>query len=282
MSGVSPNTWFPPPLAAASLYDGHVMHARMKPRSHRFNYRVYSLLIEITALERAARSSFLFGVNRFGLLSFHEKDHGKGDGSSLAVHAAGLLKAAGLTPAPARILLMCYPRVLGFTFNPIAVYFAYDHDDALSGVIYEVRNTFGEMHTYVAPVQAGELTESGLRQERGKLFYVSPFMDQPMTYRFRIRPPAKDLALRILENDATGPILAATFVGGQRDLTTASVLSAFFRIPLLTLKVVGGIHWEAVKLWFKGIRFFSRPPAPPPVSIDGVFMDAGRRREGRQ
>jgi uncharacterized protein len=281
MSGTSATIWFSPPTSAASLYDGQVMHARMKPKSHRFTYHVYSLLIDVMALERAARSSVFFGINRFSLLSFHEKDHGKGDGSPLAAHAMELLKTAGLAIAPTRILLMCYPRVLGFTFNPIAVYFAYDRDDTLIGVIYEVRNTFGEMHTYVAPVQPGELTQSGLRQERSKLFYVSPFMDQPMTYRFRIRPPSKDLALRILENDATGPILAASFIGTHKDLTTRSALSAFFRIPLLTVKVVGGIHWEAMKLWFKGIRFFSRPPAPPPVSIDGVFLDMGHRQKGQ-
>ncbi|MFM9975356.1 MAG: DUF1365 domain-containing protein [Beijerinckiaceae bacterium] len=278
--------FFPPPVSAASLYDGQVMHARMKPKSHRFTYTVYSLLIDITALDKAASASWLFGVNRFGLLSFHENDHGNasgvGNGVSLADHATGLLKTAGLAAPPARILLMCYPRVLGFTFNPIAVYFAYQQDDRLIGVIYEVRNTFGEMHTYVAPVQADELTESGLRQERSKLFYVSPFMDLAMTYRFRIRPPAKDLALRILENDAEGPILAASFIGKHTDLTSMSVLSAFFRIPLMTLKVVGGIHWEALKLWSKGVRFLSRPPAPPTVSIDGVFLNPAQQQEGHQ
>jgi uncharacterized protein len=264
---------FQPPKAAASLYDGQVMHARMKPKTHRFTYSAYSLVIDIDRLQEAGCNALLFSVGRFNLLSFNEKDHGPGDGSSLAVHARKLFRDAGLVTEPKRILLLCYPRVLGFTFNPIAVYFAYNNTERLIGVIYEVRNTFGEMHTYVAPVDDGELTEAGLRQERDKLFYVSPFMDMPMRYRFRVRPPSDDVALRILETDDAGPILAASFIGRQADLTNASILSAFLRIPLLTLKVVGGIHWEAMKLWFKGIRFFSRPPPPPKVSVDGVFRE---------
>ena len=144
-----------------------------------------------------------------------------------------------------------------------------------------MRNTFGEMHTYVAPIMDGELTEAGLRQERDKLFYVSPFMEMGMRYRFRIRPPGPDIALRILENDAAGPILSASFIGRHTNLTTASLLSAFFRVPLMTLKVVGGIHWEAMKLWFKGIRFVTRPPPPPPVSVGGVMQDQIRISESK-
>jgi uncharacterized protein len=273
---------FAPPTSAAMLYDGQVMHARMKPRVHRFTYTVYSLVIDVTRLDVANRASRFFSVGRFNLLSFHETDHGQKNGGPLEGQIRALLRGAGLATAPARILLLCYPRVAGFTFNPIAVYFAYDCEDHLIGVVYEVRNTFGDMHTYVAPVADGELTEAGLRQERDKLLYVSPFMDMPMHYRFRIRPPAGDIALRILETDAEGPILSATFIGSHTDLTDQSVLSAFFRIPLMTFKVVGGIHWEAVKLWFKGIRFFNRPPAPPAISIDGVFREDSRVLESRQ
>jgi uncharacterized protein len=265
---------FLPPSAAACLYDGQVMHARMKPKPHRFTYHIYSLLIDLTRLSEANSASIFFSVGGFNLLSFNEKDHGAGDGLPLADYTKLLLKSAGVQPEITRVLLMCYPRVLGFTFNPIAVYFAYGASNELVGVIYEVRNTFGEMHTYVAPVRDGELNEAGLRQEREKLFYVSPFMDMPMNYRFRIRPPAKDLALRILETDATGPILTASFIGTQTTLTNASVLNAFFRVPLMTIKVVVGINWEAMKLWFKGIRLFTRPPAPPATSVDGVFTKA--------
>jgi uncharacterized protein len=273
---------FKPPASAIALYEGQVMHARMKPKVHRFNYSVYSLMVDVTRLDDADRVSRLLSIGRFNLLSFHEKDHGPGDGSSLAAHVKQLWHAAGMTLEPTRILLICYPRVLGFTFNPIAVYFGYDMQDQLIGVIYEVRNTFGEMHTYVAPVLAGEFTEAGLRQQRDKLFYVSPFMDMPMTYKFRLKPPAEDCAIRILEHDQSGPILAASFFGTYRALTSASLLGAFFRIPLLPIKIIGGIHFEAFRLWFKGIRFFSRPVPPPPVSFNGQYIPNSSIHESRK
>jgi uncharacterized protein len=128
------------------------------------------------------------------------------------------------------------------------------------------------MHAYVAPVLPGELTEAGLRQERDKLLHVSPFMGMPMRYRFRIRPPNGEIALRIIETDAEGPVLAATFLGKHTVLTTGNALMAFCRIPLLTLKVVAGIHYEAMKLWFKGMRFFERPQPPPAASAAGRFL----------
>jgi hypothetical protein len=259
--------------AAASLYPGLVTHARMRPRAHRFAYRVFNLLIDLDRLAEADRLTPFFRIGRFSMLSFHPKDHGAQDGSDLAAHARGLLAAAGIAEPPARIVLLCYPRLLGFVFNPISVYFASDAAGELTGVIYEVRNTFGDMHAYVAPVRPGELGEAGLRQERDKLFYVSPFMDMPMRYHFRLRPPDETVAVRILETDADGPVLAALFHGHRRELTSATVVSQCLRFPLMTVKVVAGIHYEAAKLWLKGMRFFSRPKPPPAASFGDRFDD---------
>ena len=265
------------------LYDGQVMHARMKPKAHRFTYQVYSLVIDVMRLTEAHALSRFFSVGRFNLVSFHEKDHGPKDNRiPLADHVRRLLADAGLATPPARILLLCYPRVIGFTFNPIAVYFVYDASDHLIAIVYEVRNTFGEMHTYVAPVVADELSEAGLRQERDKLFYVSPFIEMAMHYKFRLRPPTHDLALRILETDAHGPMLSASFVGTHRDLTNRSIISTFLRIPFMTLKVVAGIHFEAMKLWFKGVRFYRRPPPPPASSANGTFQNPNSIIGGHQ
>jgi uncharacterized protein len=269
-----PAALFRPPDDVAALYRGQVMHARMKPKSHRFTYGVYTLLIDIDRLEEANHCSRLFSVGRWNLLSFNPTDHGDGGLTPLGAHVRRLLAAGGLAETPERILLLCYPRVLGFVFNPISVYYAYGSEGRLIGVVYEVRNTFGDMHTYVAPLRDGELNEAGLRQERDKLFHVSPFMDMPMRYHFRLRPPGEDVALRILETDGEGPILSATFIGKHTPLTTGGILTAFCRIPLLTLKVVAGIHFEAVKLWLKGIRFFSRPEPPPAASVSGRFLAA--------
>jgi uncharacterized protein len=265
---------FPPPAAAASFYVGDVVHHRMKPRQHRFKYSVFSLLIDLKRLEEASRLSRFFSINRFNLLSFSERDHGpfREQGDPLAA-ASRLLREAGVEEAPQRVLLLCYPRVLGFVFNPLATYFIYGAGDRLIGVIYEVRNTFAERHSYVAPVLRGELSEAGLRQRADKLFYVSPFIDAAMTYHFRLRPPGEqELALRIHETDAPGPILAAMFAGKREAVHDRSCLRLALTMPLMTLKVVIGINFEALRLWLKGIKLVHRPTVPPAASRDGQFL----------
>lgn len=266
----------PPPPDAACFYVGPVMHARMKPVAHRFSYRVFNLLIDLDKLEEAGRLSRFFSLGRFNILSFRAADHGplaRGNGDDPRSAITRILKDAGVEDAPARTLLLCYPRVFGFVFNPISVYFCYDKDQCLMAAIYEVRNTFGDRHSYVAPVRDGELSMAGLRQRAEKLFYVSPFMPPQLTYHFRLRPPTEgDVAVRILETDPAGPMLAATFTGEKQAMTDASCLRLAFGLPFMTLKVVFGIHWEALKLFVKGAPFFHRPKAPPAVSLDGRFL----------
>jgi uncharacterized protein len=257
----------PAPAEAACLYRGEVMHARLKPFGHRFSYRVFNLLIDLDQLEKAKALSALFSVNRFNLVSFHEADHRhEPSGASLRQELNAILATAGLAEPAARITLLCYPRILGFVFNPISVYFAYDTEDRLAAAIYEVRNTFGHRHTYVARVEDGELTDAGLRQHREKLLHVSPFVGMDAAYDFRILPPGKLVRLRIMETENAKPLLAATLVARKMPLTSLGLAKEMLRAPLLTLKVVAGIHYEAVKLWLKGARYYSIPQAPVMVS----------------
>jgi DUF1365 family protein len=171
-------------------------------------------------------------VNRFNLVSFFEADHGPRNGSPLRAHIDALLAPCGIDLGGGRVLLLCYPRILGYVFNPLSVYYAYDRGNALKAIVYEVRNTFGELHTYVAPVEAGTLNESGLRQERDKRFYVSPFLDMAMRYHFRLLPPGESVKVRILETDADGPILSATFSGRRADVTSATLARACLRLAV--------------------------------------------------
>jgi uncharacterized protein len=276
--------FFPPPQAPALFYVGPVMHARMKPKAHRFSYAVFSLLIDLDRLGEANRLSRFFSVGRFNLISFDLRPHGLVKGSpNPRGDVARALSAAGMSEEPARILLLCYPRVLGFVFNPLSVYFAYAADGRLIGVHYEVRNTFGERHAYVEPIKPGQLCEAGLRQEADKLFYVSPFMALAMRYHFRLRPPGeRDVALRIHETDAEGPILAATFTGKARAITAWSCVALALQMPLMTIKVVAGIHWEALRLWLKGVTFVTRPAPPPSASHGGKILSvpSDHTREG--
>lgn len=255
----------PPPAAAAVLYPGEVMHQRLKPFGHRFAYTVFSLLIDVDRLDEAGNISRLFSVNRPNLVSFHESDQVEQFGETVRQFADRLLAGAGIEP-PERILLLCYPRVFGYVFNPISVYFAYGKAGELVALIYAVRNTFGERHTYVVPIEAGDLSPAGVRQQRTKIFHVSPFVDMGTVYNFRVLPPGRTVRLRIHETERGEPLLAATFSGSAEKLGTAALSTCLLKIPFMTWKIMAGIHWEALKLWLKGARFRSSPPAPETVS----------------
>ena len=190
----------------------------------------------------------------------------------------GCWPAPASTEPAARILLLAYPRIFGYVFNPISVYFAYDRDGRLIALIYAVRNTFGERHTYVAPVEPGELSEAGVRQARTKIFHVSPFIDMGARYHFRVLPPGKVVRLRIHETEQGEPLLAATFVGEARTLSNGSLAACLLKFPFMTWKIMAGIHWEALKLRLKGARFRRSPAPPKPVSYrdeGGISLEAG-------
>jgi DUF1365 family protein len=262
---------------AAALYFGDVMHARLKPVGHRFSYRVMSLLIDLDRLADADRQSRLFGVNRTALYSFHEADHGNRDGSGLRAYAQRCAAAHGIDLTGGRVLLLCYPRLLGYTFNPLSAYFCYRADGELALIIYEVRNTFGDIHSYVLPVKPGEISAAGVRQQQDKLFYVSPFIEMAMRYHFRVSPPGHTVKLRILETDREGPLLSAAFHGRRHPLTTAALLRSFFALPLVTLKIVGAIHWEALRLWLKGARLVPRPEVATAAAAANTGLASGER-----
>jgi uncharacterized protein len=265
--------------AAAALYFGDVMHARLKPMGHRFNYRVMSLLIDLDRLDAADRQSPLFGVNRAALYSFNEIDHGERDGSPLRLYAQRCAAAHGIDLRGGRVLLLCYPRLFGFTFNPLSAYFCTRADGGLALMIYEVRNTFGDIHAYVLPVKPGERSDAGIRQAQEKRFYVSPFIEMAMRYHFRVSAPGDSVKLRILETDREGPLLAATFSGRRHALTTAALLRSLFTLPLVTFKIVAAIHWEALRLWLKGARLVPRPKIAPASAATDITLATGERHD---
>lgn len=255
-----------PPFAAGTLYPGKVMHQRLHPFGHRFSYSVFSLLVDVDQLVTLAGMTRLLAINRAGILTFHERDHVEEDGETLRQFADRLLARAGLERPAARILLLAYPRMFGYVFNPLSTYFAYGDDDRPIAIIYAVRNTFGERHSYVAPILAGDISPAGIRQTRRKVFHVSPFMDMGLRYHFRIFPPGKTVRIRIHETAGKKPVMAATFNGVAAPLTDAMLARCLIRFPFMTMKVMAGIHWEALKLWLKGARFRTGPPPPDTAS----------------
>ena len=265
--------------AAAALYFGDVMHARLKPMGHRFSYRVMSLLIDLDRLDEADRQSPLFAVNRSALYSFNEADHGERDGSSLRAYAQRCAAAHEIDLTGGRVVLLCYPRLFGYTFNPLSAYFCYSADGELALIIYEVRNTFGELHSYVLPVRPSEISAAGVRQQQDKLFYVSPFIEMATRYHFRVSPPGHSVKLRILEIDREGPLLSATFSGRRKSLTTAALLRSLVSLPLVTFKIVAAIHWEALRLWFKGARLVPRANVAGTNADANTILASGHRND---
>ncbi|MBB4265833.1 DUF1365 domain-containing protein [Roseospira visakhapatnamensis] len=247
---------------ASALYRGAVMHRRLRPRRHRLDYRVFSALLDLDDLPDMSRRLRWFAHNRFAPVSFHDRDHGPGDGAPLRPWVEAELARAGLDLGGGPIRVLCYPRLWGYVFNPLTVYFCHHPDGRLGAVLHEVNNTFGDRHCYLIPVADADGHAPVVRQTCDKRMYVSPFMEMETTYHFRIRPPAETVSVVIRQTDAEGTILVASFTGDRAPLTDRALAAAVARHPLMTVKVMAGIHWEALKLFAKGMRLRPRGTAP--------------------
>jgi uncharacterized protein len=253
-------------MNASCLYTGTVMHRRFKPKQHRLSYRVFWTLLDLDELPALANKLRLFSRERFNLFGFYNTDHGDGSATPLRTQVEAHLAKANIDLEGGSVRLLCMPRILGFTFNPISVYYCYHRDGTLTALLYEVHNTFGERHSYLIPVEDGAL-DAPLEQRCLKAFYVSPFMDMDISYTFRVQPPAERIALVIDSSDGQGRVITASLSGKRRQLTDGALFASFAAFPLMTLKVVAGIHWEALKLWIKGMRLRPRPAPPSAITI---------------
>jgi DUF1365 family protein len=243
--------------ATSALYVGTVMHRRLRPRLHRFRYRAFWLLIDLDDLETLPRLRLL-SHNRANLFSLYDSDHGDGSPTPLRLQIEAQLAAAGIDLAGGAVRLFCMPRTFGYCFNPLSLYFCYRPDASLAAIVYQVHNTFGERHSYVMPVEA---TSGAVRQACGKTFYVSPFMDMDLHYEFRVAAPDDRIGVMIRVSTPEGTILHAGLQGRRRELTVGALLAVLVAIPAVSLKVIAAIHWEAARLWLKGVRLRPRPLA---------------------
>jgi DUF1365 family protein len=233
---------------SAELLTGHVMHRRLRPVAHQFAYRVFFLRLPLSRLEDAP-----IPVNRPGLCSFHYRDHGARDGSHPLAWIRQLLAREGIH-ADGEVWLHCFPRVLGYVFNPVSFWFCEDRYGRVQAVLAEVNNTFGEHHAY--------LLRTGEALEARKMFHVSPFFPVSGRYRFRFEERAGLRLARIDYFGDAGPLLYTSISGRPQALTRARLAIAFLTHPLMTFAIIARIHWQALRLWLKRVPFF-RKPAPP-------------------
>ena len=239
----------------SSIYNGTVIHKRFKPKKHFFRYSVFSLFIDLSELNQLDNSIKFFSFNKFNLISFFEKDHGDRDGSSLIKWVKKNLNENNISSENIKIKLLCYPRILGYVFNPLSVFFIYNSKNKLISILYEVKNTFGEQHTYIFKVE----DDLNLFQHNcSKKFHVSPFIEMNCNYFFRILKPGEKISVIIDQYHTNEKILYASQDGKRVDFNSKELLKSYLKHPLMTFKIISAIHYEAFKLWTKGIKFISK------------------------
>lgn len=241
-----------------AIYTGHVAHNR--PGKHRLRYPVFMLALDLDDLAATNARLNLFAHNRLALLALHDRDHAAKIAAPIKPQIETKLYQAGIAWDGGRIVLLTMPRLFNYVFNPLSVYFCYRRDGELAALAHEVSNTFGERHFYVLP-PASEANGT-ITQSCAKEFFVSPFLEPELRYEFRIRSPGEAVSVSMIVRRRADVALTASFSGERRDLTDAQLLRACLGNPLMTFKVIVGIHWEALKMWAKGVRYLGRPKAP--------------------
>jgi len=238
----------------SKIYTGKVIHKRFKPKEHYFKYNVFSLLIDLNELEEINKYIKFFSYNKFNIISFYDKDHGDRDGSSIKLWVKKNLRNIGIMTEDISIKLLCYPRIFGYVFNPLSTYFIYNKHSELISIFYEVKNTFGEQHTYIFKAQ----DEKTVQNKCKKKFYVSPFIEMDCEYHFKTLNPREQLSVVINQNDKDGKLLFASQDGISKDFNNKNLILSYLTHPLMTFKIIGAIHYEAFKLWAKRIKLIAK------------------------
>ena len=235
------------------IYNGEVTHTRFKPVRHFLKYKTFSLLVDLDEISHLDKSISIFSHNKFNIFSFYDKDHGERDGSSLKAWVLTNINKLNIKVNINKIKILCYPRIFGYVFNPLSIIYCYE-EEKLRAIFYEVKNTFNEQHTYIFKIKDNK----EIIQKCKKRFYVSPFIDMETFYNFKLLDPSEKLSVFIKQTDADGTILTATQTGEKKEFSFKQLIFNFFKYPLMTIKIIGSIHYEALLLWKKGAIYRKR------------------------
>lgn len=240
-------------MTYSAIYRGHVAHNR--PGKHRLRYRVFMLAVDIDDLPSLNRTLKLFAHNKPSLLSIFDLDHANRRRQPIRSQIEHILRDAGLACDGGAIVLLTMPRIFNYVFNPISVYFCYRRDGQLAALVHEVSNTFGERYFYALPA---ETKDRRVNQACRKAFFVSPFLEPDLRYAFDVLTPGDEIGVAITVQRGEDIALTASFSGARSELNDSNILRAWAGNPLLTLNVIAGIHWEALKMLAKGVRYLGR------------------------
>ena len=237
------------------IYIVNVVHKRFKPKKHFFKYSVFSIFLDLDEINELEKEISFFSYNKFNILSFFDKDHGNRDGSSIKDWIIPVLQKKNISTKNIKIKILCYPRIFGYVFNPLSIFFIYDTDSNPIAILYEVKNTFGEQHTYVFKIN---IKDQHISNNCKKKFYVSPFMDLESKYFFKVLIPNERLSVIIDQRDKEGKLLFASQDGERVKISSKNLLISYLKHPLMTLKIISAIHYEALKLWIKGVKLVKK------------------------
>jgi len=240
---------------SSCIYSGLIIHKRFRPKKHFFTYKTFSLLIDLSEINKIEKVVNFFSYNKFNILSFYNIDHGPRDGSSLTKWVKKTLSKAKINIDGGKIKLLCFPRFFGYVFNPLSIFYCYNKNSKLKAVLYEVKNTFNEQHTYIF---RSKDSSNLILHHCNKKFYVSPFIAMKTFYNFRLSKPKNSINIIIKQSDANGPLLFAQQTGKKIKLNNKNLIYQFLRHPLMSFKVIAAIHFEAFRLWIKGVKFVKK------------------------
>ena len=241
-------------IKSSNIYIGKVVHKRFKPKEHFFKYNVFSLLIDLDELKIINNEIRIFSYNKFNLISFFDKDHGPRDGSSVKVWVLKNLEKINIFNKNVKIKILCFPRIFGYVFNPLSIFYIYDDELKLISILYEVKNTFGEQHVYIFKTTDEKVIQNNCK----KKFHVSPFIEMDCEYFFKILKPDNRLSVVIDQFDKEGKIFFASQDGEAIEFNAKNLINSFFSHPLMSFKIILAIHFEAFRLWIKGVKLIKK------------------------